>query len=287
MNCNLRCEYCYIGQDPVAYPQGFQPKGLSIDEIKLVISKISKSSHALSLYGGEPFLRKDLLEILQFAKSLDFGSLEVVTNGTLLVKNIKSVELLDVINISYDPTRQRQYSEQMNKMLEDALWIRKKLKKSIMFFITLCEEDQFSDLTDLLNFMQNHKFCAFFQPVRTKSMIHDLKWFNEIMKSIKDEYPKIFYFNQIKNYVPLDYNRCLPQLSLSVTYEGNLVYPCQMFRTRIAGSLLESDVAELWKKGKEKYGTFPNKECENCGYLCMWDIGNNFRYPWKVNFFNY
>lgn len=287
MNCNLRCDYCYIKNDPRSYPEGFKPKGLDLTDIKKVIERISRSSHALSLYGGEPFLKENLKEILLFSKKQNFLSLEVVTNGTLLMKHLDVVELLDVINISYDCTRERQYPEKMKQVLVDALWIKKHMNKSIMFFVTVTEQDDFLKMRPLLDFMQEYGFYAFFQPVRNDSLVHDLRWFNGLMVEIKSRYKELFLFNQISFYRPFDYKLCLPELSMSVTYRGELIYPCQMFRNRVVGSLLQDEVKDLWARGKSLYGEFPCRECEQCGYLCMWDIGNNFRQPWKVGFFGY
>lgn len=74
--CNLNCPYCYIGQNR-------HKEELSTDEWLKLISQIPRYAF-ITLVGGEPFLRKDFVEIMNAASKRTFGKVNVVSNGTLL-----------------------------------------------------------------------------------------------------------------------------------------------------------------------------------------------------------
>jgi radical SAM protein with 4Fe4S-binding SPASM domain len=77
--CNLRCVHCYNFE-------GKQHENeLSTEEIKRALEEMSVFSvKSISFSGGEPFLRKDMLEIVHHATGLRFNSVGVSTNGILL-----------------------------------------------------------------------------------------------------------------------------------------------------------------------------------------------------------
>ncbi|MBN2482656.1 MAG: radical SAM protein [Candidatus Omnitrophica bacterium] len=78
--CNLRCRMCDI-------PQGFAEDAevLSSLKIKDIILQIKNMGiNHLILSGGEPFLHKDILDIVGFALSRGIQWLSIITNGTLL-----------------------------------------------------------------------------------------------------------------------------------------------------------------------------------------------------------
>ncbi len=83
-----------------------EDKLLSIDEIFHLLELTSEMGVTkIRLTGGEPFLRKDLFPIIQYANSMDrVDSIHVTTNGLLLSKYIHDLEESGVsgLNISLD-----------------------------------------------------------------------------------------------------------------------------------------------------------------------------------------
>ena len=74
--CNLNCVHCYIVDED-------QPE-LSTSKIKDVLDQLAKAGTLyLTLSGGEVFLRKDLPEIVRYARKLHFA-VRLLTNGTLI-----------------------------------------------------------------------------------------------------------------------------------------------------------------------------------------------------------
>ena len=89
--CNLRCKHCYLGQrrfEPAGGRNPSVPGELSTAEIKHIIDDVAAAGCLRFLItGGEPFLRPDLLEVVQYAKKK--GLLVILyTNGTLLTQEI-------------------------------------------------------------------------------------------------------------------------------------------------------------------------------------------------------
>ncbi len=76
--CNLRCKTCYMAAAAALKDE------LSTDEIKHLMSEAARAgTESVALMGGEPFLRKDLFELVKFALAR-FTEVQVSTNGTIL-----------------------------------------------------------------------------------------------------------------------------------------------------------------------------------------------------------
>ena len=74
--CNLRCEHCFHAD--------YNSAGMSAHQIKSLLTNLKDIGVLfLCFTGGEIFLRRDILEILETANNLGF-MIEIKTNGTLL-----------------------------------------------------------------------------------------------------------------------------------------------------------------------------------------------------------
>ncbi len=82
-NCNLHCDYCYLADEGKPYYED-----LPLREIKKIIDNLKKSNVQLvNLFGGEPFFRKDILEIIEYIREKNM-QVTINTNGTLLVESM-------------------------------------------------------------------------------------------------------------------------------------------------------------------------------------------------------
>ena len=80
--CNLRCRHCYAGSDAQHYDQ------LSTDEAKTMIDDLATFGSPVLLFsGGEPCVREDLVELMQYAKNAGMR-IVVSTNGTLITPEL-------------------------------------------------------------------------------------------------------------------------------------------------------------------------------------------------------
>jgi radical SAM protein with 4Fe4S-binding SPASM domain len=96
--CNLACEHCYLdaGQHPggqqVLTDEAFEDRSeLSTEECRRVVDEIAGlAPEALTiLTGGEPLLRRDILEIVEYADSRKLWVV-VGTNGILVTETLAS-----------------------------------------------------------------------------------------------------------------------------------------------------------------------------------------------------
>jgi radical SAM protein with 4Fe4S-binding SPASM domain len=87
--CNLRCKHCLVkgGEDPV--------EELSLKEFKEVIREAKElGAKRVFLTGGEPFLRDDIFDLIEYASVTQKLEPIILTNGTLLdeekIKELKN-----------------------------------------------------------------------------------------------------------------------------------------------------------------------------------------------------
>lgn len=74
--CNLSCDYCFIKQPS---------SELSTEQFISALDRLAEAGVlSLTLTGGEPFLRNDILTILQHIVKREFFSTIILSNGTLI-----------------------------------------------------------------------------------------------------------------------------------------------------------------------------------------------------------
>jgi radical SAM protein with 4Fe4S-binding SPASM domain len=85
--CNERCVHCYLDHDA--------PGEMTTDEIKSILRQLAASgTFFLSISGGEPLLRRDCFEILEYARALRFN-VKLKTNA-VMIGDKEAVRLRDL-----------------------------------------------------------------------------------------------------------------------------------------------------------------------------------------------
>ena len=80
--CNEKCVFCNF--IPETEPDA---KRLNMEEAKSFIERFAKTTNPqLSISGGEPTLRKELLELIRYARSLGIQQVQIQTNATLITE---------------------------------------------------------------------------------------------------------------------------------------------------------------------------------------------------------
>ncbi len=78
--CNARCSFCFIDFDN---PDAFKGE-LTLDEINKLTQSLGKSLLNVNLTGGEPFARKDIVDIAKiYLKNTTIQSMYITTNASL------------------------------------------------------------------------------------------------------------------------------------------------------------------------------------------------------------
>ena len=103
--CNLRCVYC-MPEGDVCFKND---NGLTDDEIKYLIDIFGDIGlKKIRFTGGEPLLRKNIVELVSKAKEKEIGKIALTTNGVLLPKYLDGLinAGLNEINISLDSLKE-------------------------------------------------------------------------------------------------------------------------------------------------------------------------------------
>lgn len=97
--CNLRCKHCFFANNPDYYNKMFE---LETSEIKQLIDILTEDINiiAITLTGGEVFVKKDFLEILKYIKQKKLIT-TIQTNG-VLIDNKKVQALKNILNKKTD-----------------------------------------------------------------------------------------------------------------------------------------------------------------------------------------
>ena len=96
--CNLRCKHCLYDSGNTKYPE------LTTEEIKRVIDEFSQLNDfkkTINLYGGEPLLRDDIFELIEYAhsKNIETG---ITTNVNVCPEKIEKLTKSSVSRVSID-----------------------------------------------------------------------------------------------------------------------------------------------------------------------------------------
>ncbi|MFX1575442.1 MAG: radical SAM/SPASM domain-containing protein [Promethearchaeota archaeon] len=107
LRCNCDCESCLWKDNSVK-------NELSLEEIKRIYLEAKKAGFFITLlWGGEPTLRRDITDIIKFAKhEADFDFIGLITNGYLIPKRINEFgNDLNLILMSLDSPLQEEHDK--------------------------------------------------------------------------------------------------------------------------------------------------------------------------------
>lgn len=100
--CNLRCFYC-MPAEGIDYVR--RKELMSYEEmVKLVTLLVELGVTKLRITGGEPFLRKDLMDFLRMVSKTSLSEIHITTNGTLTYDHVPELKELGIasVNLSLD-----------------------------------------------------------------------------------------------------------------------------------------------------------------------------------------
>lgn len=271
--CNLNCKFCFNKNTFKGTSEQLDTK-----QFKKIIDKIKEAGiKEIRFTGGEPFLRKDIKELISYAKSNGFFT-KVNTNSTLLSEKDsgfieKNIDQLLFPFHSLD-------KEKIEKKLE-LIEIFK--DKTDLIMNTVLTKENIDDLEKYYQIIDNLKANWFFAlPVPNKEKKKFLD--NQDIKSAVD---KILSFNkkynmkiQLLQAIPFcSYDPekiaeiaegaayCGPHNNLVIDPKGN-IKKCYSYNASL-GNILRDDILEIWNS--EELVSIRNLEylpekCQKCDY---------------------
>jgi MoaA/NifB/PqqE/SkfB family radical SAM enzyme len=184
--CNLKCKYCEIWKR--------KENELSTSQVFKIIDDLSRlGTFRISFCGGEPLLREDIGEIINYAKKkgLNVG---MGSNGWYVKKRIDEIKNLDTIQFGLDGPKEVhdfQRGEGSFNMLMKA--IKTCVNYGIKTFATMVITKNNLDYVDyVIDLAERMRFYILFQPVMprpltgkyTSSLQPEKKKYREVIKKL-------------------------------------------------------------------------------------------------------
>lgn len=302
-NCNLKCIHCYSNA-------GFSySKELTTKEIlDIVRQAYNLGAFRIFFTGGEPFLRKDIIQILRYAKSQRF-TVYISTNSTLVTKDdLKEINTIgvDVFQVSIDGPEEindeiRGVSGAFQKAVTALNQAKRFLNNTtiVMATVILRENKQYiKELYDLACKIKVDNFAVTplhsvgrgknIQPLRIEEIvkvINDISHYYLLMSKNNKEVPQLVLMaspklipNKIKD---KKFGRgyiCTFPYMLAINSNGDIA-PCDgLFEEAewVIGNIRKETLYKAWGSSKMKYlrnikTSELIDECRNCDYKewCM------------------
>ncbi len=294
--CNLKCHFCY--RKTIEAPE------MNTVQIKEMMKEFKDMGTSLWVFnGGEPLLREDLPELIDYAKVLGFHS-SLITNGVLLaqkLENIPSYRKLDFVQINLEGTEEihdRMYGEGTYNRVINALSLLKKLNIRTNI-LTLIAQDNIDYFDYLIDFVTQHHMTITFQPManqkednlrlsqqhfpqktRFKEVVDKLIKLKkmgapiissfEFLKMIRDCWPDIP--NKIHCYAA--------QFYCNVTPDGYLAPCCaKLFQTQAENQGLKVGFGKAFRQLADMSG------CQDCYYFGPQELNIALRILPTINMF--
>ncbi|HUK51397.1 MAG TPA: radical SAM protein [Terriglobales bacterium] len=182
-NCNLKCPICFANATAAGYT--YQP---TMEQIKSMIDNLASnrpvSVKALQLSGGEPTLRDDLPEVIDYAHQAGIHHVEVNTNGIRIANDPMFLQRLIDVHVSsfylqfdgvtsepYKTTRGLDLLNTKMKALEN---LRTAGHDSVVLVVTLVKGINDNQIGRIIDFAaKNHDIvrCVNVQPVSVTGRI--------------------------------------------------------------------------------------------------------------------
>ncbi len=251
--CNLRCPFCDTWRIPM--------RDLPTKDIFKIIDRLADSTvTVLSLEGGEPTLRRDILDIIKYAHDRSFY-LFMTTNGTLLHKMPveKFAKYLDFMHISIDEGHNNLY------LFEELPKYTKLMKITVQTVVTK------NDISSLRWRVQKAYeagariliMSAVYLP-NTPNLSPDKKQLHDILVELKNEYGSTIETSWAFIDALVNHYQCR-SFSVTIDSNGDVVYPCMVIAHRV-GNLLQNDLETILRSDK---AVKAREIMHNCKRECM------------------
>lgn len=295
-NCNFKCTYCSNhrgGIYPDLYDAGLN-KDLTTEQGKVLIKKMKKTP-VIYFCGGEPTIRRDLPELLEFSSSQNYFNM-INTNGSLIGDQLikpgyeNFLFNMDVVIISLDSLTIPQLSDiykvsdkVSRKVLRNILALRI-LQNYIPFKLvanTVITKDTIDECRDILNFCCDLGIT--FSPVSANidhhsdpELLNDPNYkelVKEILNRANEGYPMISSPRMLDKLLNFNGFNCFPVVFDHIDYTGEIFWPCKAYReAEMINVLKYKSVKQAHEAAAKRlspdffHGNGPNQ----CGGNCAW-----------------
>lgn len=303
--CNARCEHCgsSCGNE-------IDKNEVSSDVLKKTLLEISNRYNAkeiiLNVTGGEPLMRKDLFDIMEYASKLGFRW-GMTTNGMLITDEVISLMKktnMESISISLDGLKEthesfRKVPNCYEKILENIKKLQKVPCIKVVQVTTVANKKNLNELEDLYKLMQELNIISW--RVINVDPIGRAKGNSDILLD-KEDYIYLFEFikrlreeKKIENveygcshFLGLEYEKevrdtyfiCSAGLYVASILSNGDIYVCPDVERRkelIQGNINTDSFVDVWENKFEYFRNADKRKsnkCKNCKNW-KWCLGDS------------
>ncbi len=289
LRCNIKCEQCAIWRMP-------KTPELNTNEWKSIVTDLRDwvGPYRAQLAGGEPFIRKDLLDIVRHATRNDVFT-GVVTNGTLIDRSLAEDIVdsgLSYIHVSVDGIKPETHDELRgirgvyDKTMSgiDHLVSASRGSGPSISIASVINRKNVKELVDLVHFVEEKGLKGIiFNPIgptvdsdvdwykKSDLWIHDVSEVDDIIDtliSMKKKGAKIMnpveHFLELKQYFRKPYldsnEHCMVGMTnLGIKCDGS-VYTC--FKMPSLGNVREMKIKDMWDSDQANSVRCQIKNCD-------------------------
>lgn len=289
--CNLKCLHCRADASPNCKEE------IPLEKLKEIINELAEMKIIkLVVSGGEPFIRKDIFEILSQCIKKKIPEVAVVTNGTLLnekkIKKLKKIKIKHVV-VSIDGLKRTHelirgkgtFDKTINSL---KLLVNYKFKVGVVFTLSKLN---YKDLWPVIKFLNKIRvdhveigsLMPFGRGADIKNEMLDENFRKKLFleyKKIKNKYKKNFidfessFLCDIK--IDEEEKRIIPfmgcrggRTSCAILSNGDVV-ACKLLPNLVAGNIFTTSFKKIWRNDKNwkefRDNSHIPKECKNCKY---------------------
>ncbi len=296
--CNSKCSFCPIGNEKPEIKRG----EMDTEQFCSILDQFAEFDiMAVSFLGGEPTLRKDLVELGGYCKKVGILS-QVSTNGITLADNADAyTKALDVIVVSLDTLDPQKYRdirgvdayERVVQGIRESVKLAKKNECAILINTVICAEN-INEVPSVVKYaaelgtdgimLDFATFHDYWTTITTEGSRYDPKrmdWRNkadEVKKLVpalirmRGMYPILTSRSYLKTFVTGDFHyRCHPYLFCCVNKTGQISVPCYDSSITKFYSLLDGNrrLKDFWFSPEVQNARAKVKDCTTCYMHCI------------------
>lgn len=303
--CNARCVMC-------DFPRRARRDEMSLEEIRWLIDDLADmNTPGVTLFGGEPLLRKDLFDIIRHAKERRL-LVQIPTNGFLITEEV-ALRLLDsgvdVIAVSLDSLVPERCAairgvpdafEWATRAL--ALLVRLKRERNSPATIVMPStfgESNVEEMPQLVEFAQQagidvvqlmpaqevrtipNRFSERYYELLAEGFKQVLRWKQEGREVIDNSLPYLREVIAELEGRKTDWKCFAPYTDVHIDPQGN-VFPCAYFlgMDEPWGNVRRRRLKEFWFSEEYDARRRSLAGCRRCGYLCHRELSLLFGRFW-------
>lgn len=299
LTCNANCKHCGSSAEKRKYDGE-----LSTDEIKSAFKQIAtdmdSSKIQIHVTGGEPLVRKDIFEVMEYATNELGFHWGLTTNGILLndenIQKLKKANL-ETISISIDGLEKthdnfRGVPSSYNTIMTNIKNLKKENFIKHLQVTTVFHKNNINELEELYNVMLDLGLDSWrvgpMDPIGRANENSDLLLNGEEIKKLLDfvksnkNNKKLKILYACPGFLGLDYEKevresffeCRAGISVaSILYNGDLFVCPDVPRIKrlIQGNIRVDNFKDVWENKYQEFRKKDRTKCEKCAKCDEWE----------------